>query len=251
MILFERKYPVNIYNTDLNGRLSPGALFNFFEDLAGRHAAELGWGRDDLMTGGYFWALSRMIVKVEKLPRAWEEVTLRTWPRGTESIFALRDIEMYDAAGRRIAGASSSWVIVDYNTRKAQRPDKALSTMNMQFPGARALDTNALKVPPLPGGEHRMTKVRVKLEDIDINRHVNNARYVHWTANCYDPEFISLYTPDTIEVNYLSEGHHDEMINILTAGCDGSETAFIHSVTRESDGTELCRLRMSWKENGQ
>jgi len=41
------------------------------------------------------------------------------------------------------------------------------------------------------------------------------------------------------------------MINILTATSDGQETAFIHSVTRESDGTELCRLRMSWKENGQ
>jgi hypothetical protein len=69
MILFERKYPVNVFNTDLTGRLSPGALFSFFEDLAGRHAAELGWGRDDLMaSGGYFWALSRMIVKIERLP---------------------------------------------------------------------------------------------------------------------------------------------------------------------------------------
>ncbi len=251
MILFERKYPVNIFNTDLTGRLSPGALFNFFEDLAGRHAAELGWGRDDLMTGGYFWALSRMIVKVERLPMAWDEVLLRTWPRGTDSIFALRDIEMYDDTGKRIAGASSSWVIVDYNTRKAQRPDKALSTLNLQFPEARALDTNARKVPSLPAGDHRLTRVRVKIDDIDVNRHVNNARYVYWAVNCYDPEFISMHTPETIEVNYLLEGHQGEMINILTSGCDGMENDFIHSVTRESDGTELCRLRMSWKENVQ
>lgn len=252
MILFERKYPVNVFNTDLTGRLSPGALFSFFEDLAGRHAAELGWGRDDLMeSGGYFWALSRMIVKIERLPKAWDEVTLRTWPRGTETIFALRDMEMYDDAGKKIAGASSSWVIVDYATRKAQRPDKALSTMNLRFPGARALDTNARKVPPLPAGDHRLTRLRVKLDDIDVNRHVNNARYVHWAVNCYDPEFISLHTPDAIEVNYLLEGHHDEMINILTAGCNGAKDEFIHSVIREGDGTELCRLRMSWKENGQ
>ncbi len=251
MILFERKYPVNIFNTDLTGRLSPGGLFNFFEDLAGRHAAELGWGRDDLMTGGYFWALSRMIVKVERLPGTWDEVTLRTWPRGTESIFALRDIEMYDETGKRIAGASSSWVIVDYNTRKAQRPDRALSAMNLDFPGQRATETNAGKVPPLPAGDHRLTRLKVKLDDIDVNRHVNNARYIHWATNCYDPEFISLHTPDTIEVNYLLEGHQDEMINILTAPGNGGENEFTHSVIRESDGTELCRLRMSWKANGQ
>jgi acyl-ACP thioesterase len=252
MILYERKYPVNIFNTDLNGRLSPGALFSFFEDLAGRHAAEIGWGRDDLMaSGGYFWALSRILMKIERLPKAWDEVTLRTWPRGTETIFALRDLEMYDEAGNRIAGASTSWVIVDYNTRKAQRPDKALSNLNLQFPEAKALDANARKVPSLPPGDHRLTRLKVKIDDIDVNRHVNNARYVHWAVNCYDPEFISLHTPDTIEANYLLEGHHDEMINILTAPCDGEENAYLHSVTRESDGAELCRLRMSWKENRQ
>jgi len=250
MIIFERKYPVNIFNTDLTGRLNPGSLFNFFEDLAGRHAAELGWGRNDLMTGGFFWALSRMVVEIDTLPLAWEDVTIRTWPRGTETIFALRDLEMYDAAGKRLAGASSSWVVVDYNTRKAQRPDKALSTLDTLFPEERALDSNARKVPPLPEGDHEVTILRVKLEDIDVNRHVNNARYVHWTVNCYDPEFITRHTPDTIEVNYLMEGRLGEMINILTGRLGEDGKSFIHSVTRESDGAELCRLRMRWKENG-
>ena len=107
MKVYERKYSVNIFNTDLTGRLSPGGLFNFFEDIAGRHALELGWGRDNLMSSGVFWALSRMVVKVENLPQAWEEVTLRTWPRGTETIYALRDLEMFDASGNRLAAASS------------------------------------------------------------------------------------------------------------------------------------------------
>ena len=54
-----------------------------------------------------------------------------------------------------------------------------------------------------------------------------------------------------MEVNYLLEGHQGETVNILTGRCDGSGDSFIHSVVRESDSTELCRLRMSWKENGQ
>ncbi len=249
MIIFERRYSVNVFNTDLTGRLSPGALFSFFEDIAGRHALELGWGRDNLMSNGAFWALSRMVVKVECLPNTWDDVVLRTWPRGVETIFALRDLEMYDTTGKRLAAASSSWVVVDYHTRKAQRPDKALSDLNNRFPEERALDTNARKVPPLPAGDHEMTRLRVKLDDIDVNRHVNNARYVNWAVNCHDPEFISNHTPDTIEVNYIAEGHQNEMINIFTAPVDDAQTTFIHSVTRESDRSELCRLRMRWKEN--
>lgn len=249
MIIFERRYSVNVFNTDLTGRLSPGALFSFFEDIAGRHALELGWGRNDLMSKGVFWALSRMVVKVEHLPDTWDDVVIRTWPRGVETIFALRDLEMYDTTGKKLAAASSSWVIVDYNTRKAQRPDRALSDLNQRFPEERALDTNARRVPPMPAGDHEMTRMKVKLDDIDVNQHVNNARYVHWAVNCHEPEYIVNHTPDTIEVNYIAEGHQNEMINIFTAPGDDARTSFIHSVTRESDGSELCRLRMSWKEN--
>ncbi len=251
MMMYERKYQVNIFNTDLNERLSPGMLFGFFEDLAGRHAATLGWGRDDLMSNGYFWALSRMLVRIERFPGSWEEVTLRTWPRGTETIFALRDLEMYDSAGHKIAGASSSWVVVDYNTRKAQRPDKALSNLSLPFPDVRALDTNARRIPALPAGNHRLTQLQVRLEEIDVNLHVNNARYINWAVGCHESAFVSSHFPHLIEVNYILEARRDEMINIFTAECAGEPGTFIHSVTRAADGAELCRLRMNWKENGQ
>lgn len=250
MIIFERKYPVNIFNTDFTGRLSPGALFSYFEDLAGRHATVLGWGRHDMMNNGFFWALSRMVVKIESLPMAMDEVTIRTWPRGTETIYALRDLEMYNASGKRLAGASSSWVIVDYKTRRAQRPDKALAGLNARFPEERALDTNARKVPALPPGDHPVTKLNVRLDDIDVNKHVNNARYIYWTTNCYDQEFINTHAPDTIEVNYLQESHQGDIIKILTGEDNKQEKTFLHSILRESDNAELCRARFSWKENG-
>lgn len=249
MLIFERKYPVNVFDTDLTGRLSPGALFNYFQDLAGRHASLLGFGREHLMTNGFFWVLSRMTVKIERMPLTWDEVTVRTWPRGTDGIYALRDLEMFDAENKRLAGAASSWVIVDYATRKVQRPDKALSFLNAQFPEQKALDTNAGKVPPITAGDHQVTRLKAKLDDIDVNLHVNNARYIHWVMNCYEPEFISAHTPDMIEVNYLSEGHRDDMLNIITDGGDEGSTAFTHSIVRENDRTELCRLRIHWSKS--
>lgn len=249
MLIFERKYPVNVFDTDITGRLSPGSLFSYFQDLADRHASQLGFGREHLMNNGFFWVLSRMAVKIERMPLTWDEVTVRTWPRGTDGIYALRDFEMYDAENKRLAGASSSWVIVDFTTRKVQRPDKALSFLNAQFPEQKALDANAGKIPPMPAGDHQVTRLKAKLDDIDVNLHVNNARYIHWVMNCYEPEFISLHVPVMIEVNYLSEGHRDEMVQIITEKGDESSNAFIHSVVRENDRTELCRLRIHWRES--
>lgn len=249
MIVFERKYPVNIFNTDLTGKLSPGSLFSFFEDIAGRHASVLGLGRDNLMSGGNFWALSRMMVKIERLPDAMEEITLRTWPRGTDYIYALRDFEMYDEQGKILAAATSSWIIVDYSSRKVQRPDKTLSLLNTDFPEKRAVGTNARKISPLPSDCRTVTSMQVRTEDMDVNMHVNNARYVTWVINSYPAGHIISHSPAIIEANYLAEGHIDEKVNIITAESTDQPASFLHSVMRENDNAEICRIRIVWREN--
>jgi len=248
MIIYERKYSVNVFDTDHTGKLCSGAIFNYFQDLAGRHASLLGFGREHLMTNGSFWVLSRITVEIENLPLAWEEVTLRTWPRGTETIFALRDIELYDANGKRLAAAATSWVVVDYQTRKLQRPDKALSHLNSTFPDTKALSANAVKIPAMPVDNHSVINTKVSSGDLDVNLHVNNARYIQWVLNSYDPQFISTYTPHTIDVNYLSEAHFNDEISIYKASGKEDGTCFFHSLVRNNDSAELCRIRIKWRK---
>ena len=46
---------------------------------------------------------------------------------------------------------------------------------------------------------------KVKYSDLDINMHVNNARYLNWITDSYPMEFLRRNYPVEIEVNYLSE----------------------------------------------
>jgi hypothetical protein len=39
------------------------------------------------------------------------------------------------------------------------------------------------------------------------------------------------------------------MVNIITKTGDDRSAPFIHSVVRENDRTELCRLRIHWRES--
>lgn len=248
MVILERKYAINVFDTDHTGRLGLVSLFNFFQDLAGRHASLLGFGREHLMTNGFFWVLSRISVEIDKMPSQWEEVTIRTWPRGTESIFALRDFDVYNTSGQKIAAASSSWVVVDHQTRKLQRPDRALSHLNSSFPEMRALNTNAAKVPPVPQETRSVREIIASTTDIDVNMHVNNANYIQWICNSYDPEYITNHVAQSVEVNYLSEGRHGDVAGIISASEDHNRESMIHSIVRKSDNTELCRMRVRWRE---
>jgi acyl-ACP thioesterase len=78
--------------------------------------------------------------------------------------------------------------------------------------------------------------------------HVNNATYVTWVIDSYPPEHITSHVPVTIEVNYISEAHLDEKVNIITVKGNETPNSFIHSVTRQPDNSEMCRIRICWRE---
>jgi len=68
----EKEYPVHVYDTGPDGRLSLYALFNCFQDIASDHAVRLGYGRDELLRQNQFWVLSRIYAEINALPH-WEE----------------------------------------------------------------------------------------------------------------------------------------------------------------------------------
>ncbi|MBE0676867.1 MAG: hypothetical protein IH591_19585, partial [Bacteroidales bacterium] len=195
MVEFEKSYKVPVYDTDFRGKLYLHSLLNYIQDIASEHAELLNFGRDDLQQGNRFWILSRIYVVIHRMPEWREVVSLRTWPRGTEGLFALRDIEIRDEEGIIIAAATTSWVIVDIASRRPCRPDYLLEGMNREFPGNTALPRNAGKVSPTSDACNTAPPFRVKPADLDVNLHVNNVRYIQWVYDTMPMRFVSTTIP--------------------------------------------------------
>jgi medium-chain acyl-[acyl-carrier-protein] hydrolase len=122
---FEKEFSIHVYETGPDGRLSLPSLFNYMQDIASDHAEKLGFGRDDLMKENRFWVLSRMYAEIVCWPLWKDTIVIKTWPNGTDKLFALRNYEVKYPDGRHIAYGTSSWLILDQATRKVQRPDIA------------------------------------------------------------------------------------------------------------------------------
>ena len=95
-----------------------------------------------------FWVLSRIVADIYLWPEWEETIIVRTWPRGTDKLFALRDYEVFYPDGRHIASGSSSWLIVDRTSKRIQRPDEMLTRFNSEVSVKNALGRNAEKVEP-------------------------------------------------------------------------------------------------------
>ena len=245
----EKIYPVHVYETGPDGRLNLHSLFDYLQDIASDHAVQLGFGRDDLMKQNHFWVLSRIYAEISVWPSWGETISIKTWPRGTDRLFAIRDFEVRYPDGRSIARATSSWLIIDRDSKRIQRPDNNLSLLNFEMAGEKAFPRNAMKLEPSAENGWCTSKFHVTISDLDVNLHTNNARYLKWVTDSYDLDFILNNVPLSAEINYLAESLFNESIAITISEESNDSNVLNHSIMRTSDNTELCRVRISWKKN--
>jgi medium-chain acyl-[acyl-carrier-protein] hydrolase len=247
LLQFEKDYNVHVYETGPDGKLNLYSLFNYMQDIASDHAVKLGFGRDDLMRDNRFWVLSRIYAEIEQWP-VWEDkIVLRTWPNGTDKLFALRNYEVSYPDGRHIASATSSWLILDQTTKKVQRPDSALSRFSPNLYTGSSPLRYASKLETVPEDGQLSPLFRIKVSDLDVNLHTNNVRYLKWVIDTYDLGFMMNYQPQSAEINYLAESRFGEEIQIKTSRQNENGSFYNHSIFRTDDNRELCRIRIEWE----
>lgn len=244
----EKGYFVHVYETGPDGKLALFSLFDYLQDIASEHAVKLGYGREDLIKQNHFWVLSRIYAVITEMP-AWEDtLTIKTWPRGIDKLFAIRDYTVRFSDGRPAAAATSSWLIIDQTTRKIQRPEARLTTFNSGKEIERSLDRNSEKINPALPGSRQTPVFSVRVSDLDVNLHTNNARYLKWVSDSYDLGFIMNHVPYSAEINYLAESRFNENIFIRVSEEENDCLMHNHSIIRADDETELCRIRIGWRK---
>ncbi len=244
---FEKEYRIHVYETGPDGKLNMSSLFNYMQDIASEHAIRLGFGRDDLMKDNRFWVLSRMYAVITDLPLWNETIMVKTWPNGIDRLFALRNYELTMSDGRRIASATSSWLILDQTTKKIIRPDSVLPQYNFNPHSGISQIRYASKL-EFESKEGEITPVyRIKVSDLDVNLHTNNVKYLNWVSDSYDLDFIMNNVPHSIEINYLAESKFDEEIFICKWENSENNNIFNHSIFKTDERKELCRIKIEWK----
>lgn len=240
--VFEKNYTVQYYETDQRGFARPVALLNYMQAAAGEHAARLGVAVADLRKSGHTWVLSRIHLAMARYPRGGHTVRIKTWPASRETLFTVRDFELYDMAGGLIGRASTSWAVLNVKTR---RPVK-LQTILPDYPlnPERALDDPFTPLPVLEAAQYEL-RLPVLRGDLDINRHVNNTVYAGWALETVPQEVDSTCWLADMEIGFRAEALYGDAIVARSAGTDEAN-CFIHCIENGSDGRELARLRTRW-----
>ena len=201
-------FTVTELHTDRFGRCRPASLLRFAQDAAGSHCRLLGTDWDAMAAKGYFWAVIRQRLEVTRLPQVGETVTVKTWPMPTTRVAYPRATEGYDAHGNLLFQVISLWVIMDRKSRTMVRPDKS---------GIRVDGCTRGTELPAPGGLSfqvlsREASRTVGFTELDVNGHMNNARYLDWLCDLLPSDFHRDHPMKAVTVCYLSEALEGQQV---------------------------------------
>lgn len=234
---------VRAFEVGPNGVAGMPALCNWLQEAAGNHAAALTWGVENLQEQSRTWVLARLHLRVQRLPRWREELTVRTWPSGVVRMYAVREFQL--AAGTEVlAVGTSGWVVLDTAARRPVRPGAELAEMASRTP-ARLLEDPFERLPELPA-DGSSIELRVGRSDLDLNWHANNVRFVAWVLDGMPADEAGRSSLAELEIDYRAEAREGDLLRVAARPGDEAGT-WLHRITRPADGRELARARTRWR----
>ena len=240
--IFEERITVPSYFVGEDSRMTVSSLFSLLTEVSNRHASLLNAGWHQLRERGYFWVITRMRMEINRMPEWTEPVLLRSWVRKSDAATSPRDFELIDANGNVIVAASSVWAILDIEHGRPQR----MSAFDADFPVQErsAMEHKPQKVKALTIPEAHPEPKRVCPSDIDMNHHVNNARYIQWAFDTIDNDFRQRHKLTAMTVNFLGQAKLGDTYAICSASEDGK--TFRTAIVSAGEPQEFCRIETEW-----
>ena len=216
---------------------------NILQDIADINASELGFGLDFCIKNGMTWVGANYVLEINRLPNIHETITIETWPSAKNKLTAYRDYEVFGEDGKSIIKATSQWILLNLKNKRPISVSEKLADKSMLE--ERSIDTSFPKIEEMTAIDAKF-KFRVRFDDIDLNKHINNAVYILWATEAVSEDFRLSHNPCKISINFKKEGYIGEKIMVLTQ-MNGNTS--IHSIqTYDSDNErELARVVIEWK----
>ena len=236
-------YRIPPYFVSLNGQTKFYTLCNLLLESAARHAMKFHFGYDDMKRENIYWVLSRLQVRMRSYPKMDHPIKVKTWPKGINKLFFMRDYRICSDDGSVLADATSAWLILDGNTGRPKKIDDSLNLHYYNVEGMNAIEEIPGKLPSVQTSSGSITRI-ARYSDLDINKHVNAVKYVEWIQDLYPIELYEGKNVKEFQINYHSETRYDEEVEIRTQKEENNEGFHYFEGVKNHTGSAAFRAKI-------
>lgn len=237
-LVWRENFLVHTSEADFRSNCRLTVLLDMLQLTADSAVNALGVSWESLLDAGMGWMLITLDLEVKRIPKLGESVTVQTWNKGTKGPLWQRDYRIFDEQGNEAAVARSVWALVDIHKRKILRP----SAMPVQIEAYTADSVGDMPekcVIPVETALVRAFEYEVKYSGLDINGHLNNARYADL---CYDAlleDELTTLSLVRFQITYLKECKWGDKLEVLRSDCEDGKI-YVRGQTTEAVCFDAC-----------
>ncbi len=210
--IWKEKFRISHSLVAPDGIASIHGLAYCLQEAAINHASAARLGYDELIKLNLAWVLTRQLIKLYKIPRLNEKITVETWAAGMTDTIAIRDFNILNKEQNIMGICRSSWMLINLNLRKPVRIPEEMRNLLPKNPGRLKEDVELEKIPLSENSEGNDSSYKVVYSDLDMNHHVNNINYLKWVLDDFDYSYRQKFRLGSIEINYLAEAFFGDQL---------------------------------------
>ncbi|TKY73674.1 Palmitoyl-acyl carrier protein thioesterase [Spatholobus suberectus] len=212
------------------------------------------------------WVVSRMQVQVQRYSKWGDEIEVDTWfdtagKNGMRIDWIIRDHYTKEI----IAKATSTWATLNRETRRLSKmPEEVRQELGPFYINRLAIAREEIDHQKI----HKLTDATAKSfrfwvtpgwNDMDVNQHVNNVKYIRWILESVPREVLKDYKMTSMTLEFRRECTQSDLLESMTSpsssviGASNNNSAnrkpdlqYIHLLRLQDNKAELVRARTEW-----
>ena len=208
--IYREKFKLYGNDCDCFGRVKPSALLGILQEVAGAQCVELNMSWEEMAAKNLFWAITRQHVQITRLPRAYETITIETWPVPASRVAYPRSTIGYDEHGNELFRCMALWVLMDLKNRTMILPGKSGIVVPGHIRGLELPAPKSLSPRVLSAAQERT----VRFGQLDRNGHMNNTKYLEWAMDLLPGAFHAGHPLKSFTVCYLNESREGDRVTL-------------------------------------
>lgn len=239
-IKYSERYRVPFYESDAFQNIKISGMLAEALQMSGVQSNLL--GRSDVWLAeqfNYFWAVIEHEIDIVRLPKFNEEIIIETEATSYNKFFCYRNFWFKDLEGNVLVTSKSTWVLMDRETRKVERVDDEIVSPYESEKVSRIVRPHQfIKKSELENAKE--SSYTVRFSHLDMNGHVNNAKYYDWASDMLDLDFHRIHQPEKIFIKYNREVRYGEAVVATISQAD--------LVTRFSINDDSAQIEIHWRK---
>ena len=239
-LTYQMKMKIPFDMADMNGHIKLPDVILLSLQVSGMQSIELGVSDKAILENYYLvWIITDYDIKVVRLPRFAEEITIETEALSYNRLFCYRRFTIYDEAGQELVHMMATFILMDLDSRKVQAVEPEIVA-----PYQSEFDKKLIRGPKYANLEEPISKdYHVRFYDLDMNGHVNNSKYLDWIFEVMGADFLTQYIPKKINLKYVKEVRPG---GVITSAVERTGLESKHKIT--SDGATNAQAIITWQE---